>query len=441
MMDTSAQYAMVFVYDITEVSAPSLLKSFGISGYTITSRMQGDVVYLMSQHYISKGLDGIYGLPEDYDGTETSAIPPGKIHYDPETEDPGYFLNILAIDASKLKSESESIVAGWASTIYMSKDSLFLTMVKWPEVTMTMMGDVAVATEPADEQPVTTIYRVDVDELSMTVSAKGSVPGLLHDQFSMDESDGYLRVAVSSGVWQHRSNAVYVLDSNLTTVGSITGIAVNETIQSSRFVGDKLYLVTFRQVDPLFVIDLSVPRVPKILGELTIPGFSTYLHPVDAGHILGIGSEGSSVKISLFDVTNASNPREVSKFMVGNNSYTSVGWEHKEVLFDAQKQLLVIPVMTYDPTYWNYSSSFYAFKVSAASGISLRGTISHDSSGYYWYGCDRALYIGDYLYTISGTTVKANLLSDLSDVGELVYMEYTPYYILGAGTVSAAPSE
>jgi uncharacterized secreted protein with C-terminal beta-propeller domain len=400
--------------------------------------MQDGVIYSISQFYIQKDADGGYGVPETSDGSEMRAIPAGEIHYDPETEDAGYFLNILSVDVHELKSKSKSIVAGWASTIYMSPDSLFLTMVKWPEMPAILFTDAASRTMAGeDNTPTTKIYKVDVDGLSMHISAKGSVKGLLLDQFSMDERNGYLRVATSSGDWLDRRNAVYVLDSNLTMVGSIEDIAVNETIQSSRFVGDALYLVTFRQVDPLFVIDLSIPDAPKILGELTVPGFSTYLHPVDSGHIMGIGSEGSSAKISLYDVSDPTAPSEVSTYLVGNNSYSTAGWEHKAVLFDAEKELLVIPMSVYDYEHWNSSSGFYVFKVSVESGISLRGIIAHNNSGYYRSDSDRALYIGNYLYTVSDTTVKTNLISDLSEVSELVYCEQ-PYYFWEYGSVAGA---
>ena len=433
----NAEQTVIFVYDITDIGTPSLSESFSISGYSVTSRMQNGVVYSVSQQYIWKDEQGDYGMPETYSGDELDTVPFSEIHYDPDTDDAGYYLNILAVDASELKTKSKSILAGWASTVYMSPDSLFLTIVKWPEPQVVMFGDAIVRELSADDDiPITTIYRVDVDALSMQISAKGDVDGLLLNQFSMDERNGYLRVATSNGDWLDRRNAVHVLNSNLTVIGSIEDIAVNETIQSSRFIGDTLYLVTFRQVDPLFVIDLSVPEAPSIMGELTVPGFSTYLHPVDADHILGIGSEGSSTKISLFDVSDPTIPKEISKYLVGNYSYSAAGWEHKAVLFDADKELLVMPVSTYDYTSWNSSSGFYVFKLSVESGISLRGIITHNNSSY-WNQNDRALYIGDYLYTVSYSTVKANLISDLSDVGELVYRQDSGYYVVYGSAIKS----
>jgi len=436
----STEQTVLFIYDTKDIQEPALLEFFGMSGYPLTSRMQGDVIYSVSQLYVWKDEARGYEVPAVSEGAEASAVAISDIHYDPETKDPGYYLNILAVNLTELKSKSISVVAGWASTIYKSPESLYLTIEKWPATPAPVMERFPMAIEYEDEEiPVTTIYKVDVDGLSMHISEKGDVKGVLHNQFSMDEKDGYLRVATSSGLWQDRRNAVYVLDGNLSVIGAIEDIAVNETIQANRFVGDRLYLVTFRQVDPLFVIDLSVPTAPSILGELTIPGFSSYLHPVDEDHILGIGTEGSSAKISLFDVSDPAAPVEMSKYLVGNYSSTSAGWEHKAVMFDAGKELLVIPISTYDYDTWNTTSGFFVFRVSVDEGISLRGVIGHGNSSYYFSSDERALYIEDCLYTISGTVVKANLISDLTEVGELVYRQAADsYYVYsaGAGTVT-----
>lgn len=438
---SNSEHTMLFIYDISDPKEPAFQGAFGMSGYSVTARMQGDVVYSVSQLYVWKDPAQGYDLPSVTDGSKESAVAVGDIHYDPGTKDPGYYLNILAVNLTDLKSKSLSIIAGWASTIYKSPSAFYLTIAKWPEAQVISIDQpVAFAMAAEEDAPTTTIYKVDVDGLKMHISEKGDVKGILNDQFSMDEKDGYLRVATSSGLWSDRRNAVYVLNGNLSVVGAIEGIAVNETIQANRFVGDRLYLVTFRQVDPLFVIDLSVPTAPEILGELTMPGFSTYLQPVDENHILGIGSENSSAKISLFDVTDPTSPIEDSKFIVGNFSSTSAGWEHKAMLFDAEKELLVIPMTTYDYYDWNATQSgFYVFNVSVDSGISLRDVIVHSNYSYYFYSEGRALYIEDYLYTISDTVVKANLISDLSEAEEFAYRESSDYWY-GYGEVVRALS-
>jgi uncharacterized secreted protein with C-terminal beta-propeller domain len=278
------------------------------------------------------------------------------------------------------------------------------------------MVEDALAPEDPDETT-TSIYRIDLEGVHMYPAASGDVSGWLLNQFSMDEHESYLRVATTTG-WMNPENAVFVLDDDLNTVGAIEGLAPDESIYSARFVGDRLYLVTFRQVDPLFVIDLSTPDKPVVVGMLEIPGFSTYLHPIDETHILGIGQENWTVKLSLFDVSDPANPVEQSKYLLDDSGWTPALYDHHAVLYYAEKGLLVIPGYAYcyeDLYSYRAISSAYVFAVSASEGISLRGVVTHDavmdlSSGYI----ERALYIGEYLYTVSRSAVQANLLEDLT---------------------------
>jgi uncharacterized secreted protein with C-terminal beta-propeller domain len=433
--------AMVFVLDISDVYSPMLERSVGITGYGTTSRMIGDHVYLVAQSSPWIWDDEMF-LPEVWNGFESEEIDVRYVYYDPETRDPNGLLDVIALNVTSGDFGYISIVAGYASTVYMSQSALYLSIQKWSgQITFDEAGNMVVDSSSTR----TTIYKVGVDGLTIDVKARGEVKGWLLNQFSLDESGEYLRVATTSD-WYDLKNAVYVLDSDLDLVGSLESIAPGETIFSARFVGDTLYLVTFRQIDPLFVIDLSDPAAPKILGELEMPGFSSYLHPVDEDHVLGIGQENGSVKISLYDVSEPTDPVEKSKILLGQYSHTSASYDHKAVLFDLERELLVIPVQSY---WWseNYSmsgswSGFYVFGVSTEDGISVRGTIEcmnwtfwmgYDYSyTYYDYG-RRALYIEDYLYTVSSYAVTASLLSDLSEVNTLLYREpFSDIYYLTA---------
>ena len=182
------------------------------------------------------------------------------------------------------------------------------------------------------------------------------MPGYVINQYSMDEYNGYFRVATttSSGEWftQNQQNNLYVLNMNLTEVGKLENMAQGENIYAARFIGDTCYLVTFHQTDPFF-FDLSNPQAPRVAGELKIPGYSSYLYPYDANHVIGVGSETTIVngseninlKLSLFDVTDINNPTEVAKYIVQGN-YTSSDAQNDPhaFLFSLQKQMLVIPV-------------------------------------------------------------------------------------------------
>ena len=211
----------------------------------------------------------------------------------------------------------------------------------------------------------TTIQRIKITKKSITFEASGEVPGYVLNQFSMDEYNGYFRIAttVNNNNWRTfaeettSKNNVYVLDMNLDVAGKLEDLALGEQIYSARFMGDRCYVVTFRNIDPLFVIDLSDPTAPTVLGQLKVTGYSGYLHPYDENHIIGIGKETvydakqdfawyQGVKMCLFDVSDVSNPVEVAKYEIGDRGTDSpILYDHKSLLFDREKNLLVLPVL------------------------------------------------------------------------------------------------
>lgn len=296
------------------------------------------------------------------------------------------------------------------------------------------------------ERSKTVIHRIKISNGEINYGAKGEVPGHLLNQFSMDEHDDYLRAATTTEIWARKPvlyNNVYVLDNNLQIQGKLEGIAPDERIYSTRFIGDRLYMVTFKRIDPLFVIDLSNPKNPEILGELKIPGFSDYLHPYDENHIIGIGKETDSnewggvsikgVKLALFDVSDVKNPEQLDTYEIGEAGTDSDALrDHKAFLFDRKKNLLVIPVtevkgkMYYDERLGYYRQRFwqgaYVFGLTPEDGFEVKGKITHNEGDeerdYYYYGSPnavrRSLYMDDVLYTVSLGKVKAN---DINDIG------------------------
>jgi len=271
------------------------------------------------------------------------------------------------------------------------------------------------------------------------------------NQFSMNEYGDYFRVATTTREGTSR-NHIYVLDMALNITGSLTDLAPGETIYSARFMGEKGYLVTFKKVDPLFVIDLKDPYNPEELGYLKVTGYSDYLHPYDENHIIGIGKETTDagdfawyqgVKISLFDVSDVNNPREISKLEIGDRGTDSpVLWDHKAFLFDKLRNLLVMPILEAKVDVTKYSEAeiawaygepvyqgAYVFDISIDNGLQLRGRITHidDPSaleqGYYYYyspySIQRSLYIDDVLYTISDAKIKMNDLENLDYINEV----------------------
>lgn len=224
--------------------------------------------------------------------------------------------------------------------------------------------------EKAREIEKTAIWKISTD---LEIVANGEVPGRLLNQFSLDEYRNYLRVAVTVG----NANDLYVLNSKLRIVGSLMGFGETERIFGVRFIGERGYVVTFRQIDPFFVIDLSDPTKPEIVGELKIPGYSSYLHPLEEKIILGIGMENRMVKISLFDVSNPRNPVEIDKYVL-KESWSEVISNHRAFLSDEKHGIFFLPGV-----------NGYVFSYKPELKL-----IKATETGF------RAVFINDYLYII-----------------------------------------
>ncbi|OLC34121.1 MAG: hypothetical protein AUH84_05515 [Thaumarchaeota archaeon 13_1_40CM_4_38_7] len=299
-------------------------------------------------------------------------------------------------------------------------------------------------TKAQEDSTKTVIEKITIDNETLKYVAHGQVPGYLLNQYSMDQSGNKFRVATTSQYYNQangngQSNNVYVLDESLNIVGSLEKIAPNEKIYSARFMGDKLYLVTFHRIDPFFVIDLSADT-PKVLGALKIPGYSSYLHPYDENHIIGIGKEvtqtqyGNSeplgVKISLFDVSDVSNPVTVDTYEIGGpTSNSDVLSDPKALLFDKEKNILSLPIwqqqngqlvplgegVTGGPIAANNWQGFYVFGVDPSHGFHLKGTVEHYNGTDYGYSQgSRSFYINESLYTVTPNLMKIN---DLNNIG------------------------
>jgi len=235
----------------------------------------------------------------------------------------------------------------------------------------------------------TGIVKIALSDL--TIKANGNVAGSPLNQFSLDEYKGNLRIATTVGQnwWglpisisgAESVSDVYVLDGNLSILGSVKDLGKTERIYSVRFIEDKGYVVTFKQTDPFYVIDLSNPKNPQLKGELKIPGYSGYLHPITKDKILGIGKEGSQIKISLFDVSSPANPREIDKYIL-NEYWSDILNTHHAFLLDKKDEIFFLPG----------SQGGYIFSYKNDS-LSLVKTVSEISA-------KRAIYINDYLYVI-----------------------------------------
>ena len=453
----SSNLTFVKIYSVYNHEKPQIRRDLFFQGTYQTSRKIDDNVYFVINDY--KYWDDTYKdnpellLPQYTEDNETKTLCNcDEVQAVLPFSYPNY-LNIISVSISDYSKElDKEIILGGSDNVYASLSNLYVANTSYEQVPG-ILKEMFNYVFPTKE--VTTAYKFALDNGNITYKTKGEVDGTVLNQFSMDEYKDYFRVATTEGHVArgggNSSNNVIVLDKELKIVGKVENIAPGEQIYSARFMGDKGYVVTFKKVDPFFTFDLSNPKNPKIIGQLKIPGYSDYLHPLDENHILGLGKntvEAESggfawyqgIKMAIFDVTDFANPKEVFKTEIGDRGTDSYALhDHKAFLYDAQKELLVIPVMLAELTaqekaqseeanaYGKYTfQGAYVYQVNVKNGFKLKGRITHYDEGfnqdryYYYYGDDksiqRSLYIGDNLYTVSGQMIKANVLNDLKEI-------------------------
>ena len=486
----SAPVTHAVFYDISDRAHPKVLKDYTIDGDYVNARMIGDIVYLLSRESVYPYDDRII-VPAVRENAKIVATP--DVYYFDNPEQQYDFTTVTSFDARNgATKDAKTYLVGSGNIIYVSPDAMYVSYQTYHNIYRPMggiaqpainvvQGSVGSATGIARvssptvvedfntmsevdkqaaiaemksgeqeairkreiDQSTTMIHKIGINNGAITYLAKGEVAGYLKNQFGMDEYSGNLRVATTSDVWttrgQYEYNNVFVLDGAMKTIGSLTHIAEQEKIYSTRFIDDRLYMVTFKRIDPFFVIDLSTPASPKILGKLKIPGYSDYLHPYDKNHIIGIGKETATtewggvstqgLKLALFDVSDVEHPKQIDTVEIGDSGTDSAALtDHRAFLFDKNKNLLVIPARVvkqidmpekYSGDQQRIWYGAYVFGVTPETGFVLRGTVEHGTmGGYAWYGSPnevtRSLYIGDTLYTLSQKQILANSLSQIN---------------------------
>lgn len=446
----------VQVFDLSDRRNPTVIKKIEIDGSFVNARMMNSFMYLVA----SESIYDVYRIMEEVDyfripqitvNGNSENISASQMYYVDEPEDATTFTHVLTLNLNDYSFTEKSFLIGNTQEIYMSKQHLYLVYSSY-EYNPGLLGKSSFN----QNNQITKIHKIEVDNDSIRYLASGKVQGRLLNQFSMDEHQNHFRIATTTGYsWNDDNpsmNHVYILDNELTVVSSITNIAPGEQIYSARFMGDTAFLVTFKNTDPFFTLDLSDPENPMLLGELKLPGFSDYLHPYDEHHIIGIGKDTvasnnpnfawyQGVKLALFNVSDLSNPVLVDTEIIGDRgSYTPVLSDHHALLFNKQKNLLVLPVSVYeindeekttyenDPgTYGHFSyQGAYVFSITS-QGFSLKDRITHLNQTSInklqhreWYYGDeqsfiqRCLYIENVLYTISEAMVQTHSLDTVS---------------------------
>lgn len=446
----------VLVYDISDTNNIKQTRKVEIDGYTLATRKIGDMLYLVSNEslkYYSENISNITpGYVDSAVGGEYVKIDCKDIHYLKDSVQANY----LMLTNVNLESERDPATIytclGGGEDIYMSKESLYISAQDNSRNVYYKFIDQMKEKRAATDK--TNIYKFKLKDGKFEFMATGQVKGTVLNQFSMDENNNYFRIATTTNsTWnangqEGSKNNVYILDNELNLKGKLEDMAIGEKIYSVRFIGDKGYVVTYKNIDPLFIIDLKDVSNPTILGELKIPGFSSYLQPYDENHIIGIGKDTQEVdgrviekgvKLSLFDVTDYKNPKEKFNTVIGDaGTYSEVLNNHKALLFSKDKNILAFPISVVKNQEDNDNKGIYGkqifqgayvYNLDLLNEFKLRGTITHLSTldlnnesyeGSYDRNIQRILYINDVLYTISNDVIMANDFNDLSVKNKII---------------------
>lgn len=457
---------VVKIYNITSREKPVLTKSYEMYEPYYTSRCIDNVLYVISSGNLRKEDDEIVvGYNEDNMEKELSV---DKIKYLKDVKTTKQTL-ISTVDLNnetadiKLDSYLMNI-----SNAYVSENAIYLLNQRYSNDTKMpisllfglkgVFGLEDYYEMYAESGYYTEIYKFDIKE-NVEYKAKTKVKGKTINQYSLDEKDNHLRIAL----YDNDGSRVAIFDEDLKQIGISDNVAKGEKMYSSRFIGDKVYFVTYKTIDPLFVMDLSNETKPKVLGKLKIPGYSTYLHPYDENHIIGIGMETKEIinrnsngkvisttakvvgmKMALFDVSNVNSPVQISSVVIGDSRTTSaILTNPKALLFSKEKSLIAIPVNNYSQDFEVTSSNnyetminnytkygkpynaegYFVYNINVQDGFKLKGVITHEKTNATYYYSNskllRGLYIDNNLYTVSETMIKVNELDSLKAVGEL----------------------
>ncbi len=457
----------VLIYEVSNEGKLTKLSNITVSGQYVTSRLVGDKVYVITSQVITPPIEGygvilplINGYPVD----------PTKIIY-LGAPPPYTYTLVAAVDLGTLEHKEHVFLTGRSDWVYMSKNNLYVLSTRrvsiyeitWsiikellPELPTDIRGiidsimnsslpyysKISVATNVfqswlktlrEDEAreltekvreigrkvldgrvlEETLIYRFTIKGLDVVPEAKGSVPGYVLDQFSIDEYSKYFRIATTSrriyimegdvnALTSKTSNNIYILDMNLSIVGKLEGLAPGERIYAARYLGNLAYLVTYRRVDPLYGIDLSNPREPKVIGYLKIPGYSEYLHPYRGRYLIGIGIATTEsgrpigIKVSLFNISNPKNITEASSIVIKGDLMTPLLYDHKAFLINYGRNYIAFPIYGYVEGKGKLEG---VAVISLGDTLELKGVIEHRLA-------IRVLYIENYIYSISIETIK-----------------------------------
>ena len=418
----------LYTYSIADREKPELIGTISQDGNFSQSRKNGDYIYLFTQY--SPDIQSTYEESSIIPRTSRGELSASQI-YLPEHLTYSTYLVASSVNTHEPgEIGDQKAVVSVASTFYASEKNIYIANEVW-----------------SGSDTRTELMKLHYENGRIYGAAAGSVEGYLNDSFSLNEYNGYLRVVTTSYDENYdERNGLYILDENLVLTGAIRNLAQDETIRSARFLGDTGYFVTFRQTDPLFSADLSDPADPKILGALKISGFASYLHFYNDHLLLGLGYESNEntgertgLKLSMFDISDPSNVKEVSKFVLNGITWCSSLDNYRSILIDPEKNLFGFTcdnrylLFSYDEEKGFVKEFIYDFYNDIISQ-SLNDTLSEDitieeesslENDWYYDNYDddsvtRGIYIGDTLYLVRPGAITAFDMGDnYKEIGRL----------------------
>lgn len=389
------------VYDVSNPEKPVKKGSVSQSGNYHTSRLVDGYLYVLSNFWVNANP----GPLDTYIPAVNNHLLREDCIYLPPTRDSNSYTVISAI---KLSNPNEMVdkkaILGNGGQVYVSNKNIYLYETVWSPFGFTTSEK-------------TCIRKISYENGKLKAAGQGTVKGYINDSFSIDEYEGNLRVVTTVSEKETTSNGLYILNGKLSEIGKIENLAKDERIYSARFMGKTGYFVTFKQVDPLFSVDLSDPKKPEIIGSLKIPGFSSYLHPYGDGMLLGIGQAvdeeamiTDGVKLSMFDISDPSNVKEVDQYVIKGSYGTEALYNYKAVMVSLERNMIGFDVYGDEQTYLLFSYD---------KGEGFKKNMEVDVSAQDGYS-SRGLYSGNTLYVVKGGTIQSFDLNSHEKIDDLV---------------------
>ena len=458
--------AGVMLVDVSDPSDPNTIRTVVVDGLLVSSRLTSGKLHIVQQFLpdlppLELNCDGteedcnaainanrqslsdltledLIPSYETYDGNG-NLLSSGRFiapddFYQPDDPQGGSIVSLMTLNLNDPDQAFQSVgIIADAHLVYASTESLYLGATLWNAEPL--------SEGPYDQRLQTVIHKFDLAGDRVNHLGSGNVQGKVLNQFSLGEYQGILRIATTTGErwWGNNglSNHVYCLqatDGSLEIIGKIEGLAPGENLYSARFIGARGFLVTFVRIDPLFTLDLSDPTDPKVVGELKVPGYSDYIHPLGENHLLTVGKDVKlqdgmawyqGVQLSIFDISDFGDPALLHKEIIGARGTSSQAlYNHKAFTFWAENDLLAIPIALYEyenepDNSWHRGShtfsGLYVYRTTAESGFEFLGRIDTEPSAMTYPDWTRSVFIDDSVYAIKRNAVRSADIDDIEN--------------------------